>query len=99
MMECNQIHSFCRNEETEEDDEEEDIGRAPIELDNWVEDQKILDKPASCYRNNETVKIFDRKYVRCFENPIVYAFKQCGYQCICEKGFENKGDADFKKSA
>ena len=34
----------------------------------------------------------------CFENPSVYAFRQCGRQCICEKCNENKVEIDnFQK--
>ena len=27
---------------------------------------------------------FQTRSVICFENPSVYAFRQCGHQCICE---------------
>ena len=37
-MECNQIHSFHPNKETEEHDGEEVIWRAQREVDDWVEE-------------------------------------------------------------
>ena len=60
-MECNQIHSFYSLEEAEEDNEEKDRWRAQRELDNWVEEQKNLDKPTYCNRNNQMVKGFKSK--------------------------------------
>ena len=59
-MECNQIHSFYPNEEAE-DDEQEDIWRTQRELDDRVEEQKNLDKPAYCNGNNEMVKLSNQK--------------------------------------
>ena len=52
MTECNQIHSFHPNEEAEEVDEEED---------NWVEEQRSLDKPTCCSGNNPMEKNFNQK--------------------------------------
>ena len=47
--------------------------------------------------NNEKVKIFNQKCVICYERASVYAFRQCGHQCICEQGYQNKGDIDILK--
>ena len=73
-VEPNQIHSFHPDEEVEEHDEEED---------DWVEEQRNLDKPAFFNGNNQIVRIFDEKCVIC-----VYAFRQC-HQCICEDCWTN----------
>ena len=43
------------------------------------------------------MNIFNRKRDIRSENPSVYAFRQCGQQCICEKCYENKGDVDILK--
>ena len=47
--------------------------------------------------NNEVVKIFNQKCVICYERESVYAFRQCGHQCICEQCYESKGDIDILK--
>ena len=47
--------------------------------------------------NNEVVKIFNQKCVICYERESVYAFRQCGHQCICEQCYQNKGDIDILK--
>ena len=47
--------------------------------------------------NNEVVKIFNQKCVVCLERDSVYAFRQCGHQCICEQCYENKEDIDILK--
>ena len=41
---------------------------------------------------NEVVKIFNQKCVICYERENVYAFRQCGHQCVCENCYQNKGD-------
>ena len=48
--------------------------------------------------NNEVVKIFSQKCVICLERNSIYAFRQCGHQCICEQCYQNKGDIDILKS-
>ena len=45
--------------------------------------------------NNEVVKISNQKCVICYEKDSVYAFRQCGYQCICKQSYQNKGDFDI----
>ena len=94
-MESNQNHSLHPDEE---DDQEEVMWRAERDLDAWVEEQKVFHKPAYYKGNNEMVKIVNQKCVKSFENPSVFAFRQCGNQCICEKCYENKGDIDMWKS-
>ena len=47
--------------------------------------------------NNEMVKNFNQKCVICFERDSVYAFRQCGHQCICEQCYQNKGDINRLK--
>ena len=49
--------------------------------------------------NNEVVKNFNQKCVICLERDKVYVFRQCGQQCICEEGYQNKGDIDKLKCA
>ena len=86
-MECNQILSFHPNEEAEEVDEEQDV---------WVEEYMNINKPAYCNRNNQMKKIFHQKCVLCFENHKVYAFCQCGHQCICEECWTNSNVEMFE---
>ena len=59
-----------------------------------VEDE-ILIEPSYTNGNNEVVKIFNQKCVICFERDSIYAFRQCGHQCICDQCYENKGDIDI----
>ena len=33
-----------------------------------------------------------------FERDSDYIFKQCGHQCICEEGYQNKGNIVILKS-
>ena len=47
--------------------------------------------------NNEVVKNFNQKCVICYENDGVYAFRQCGRQCIFERYYENEGVIDILK--
>ena len=47
--------------------------------------------------NNEMVKILIQKCVICYERDSVYAFRQCGHQCICENCYQNKGDINILK--
>ena len=59
-----------------------------------IEDE-ILIEPSYTNGNNDVVKNFNQKCVICFERDSVYAFRQCGHQCICERCYENKGDIDI----
>ena len=47
--------------------------------------------------NNEVVKVFIQKCVICLERDSIYAFRQCGHQCICEQCYQKKGDIDKLK--
>ena len=85
-MACNQIQTYYPNEEDEEE-----------ELKVWHRDEEALFKSDFCNGNNEMVKIFNEECVICFENPSVYAVRQCGHQCICEKCHEKKRDIDKLK--
>ena len=93
-MEAYRIHSSWPDmncglivpvEDEDESDEEDDVDNADI--------QKLEYKNG----NNEVVKIFNQKCVICFERYSVYAFRQCGHQCICENCYQNKGDIDILK--
>ena len=97
MMECNQIHSFYLKKEAKEDDEAEVFWRAQRELDDWVEEQRNLDKCGYCNGNNQMVNIFNQKSVICFENPSLYAFRHCGHPYIWKSSYQNKGDVDILK--
>ena len=55
----------------------------------------ILIEPSYTNGNNEVVKIFSQKCVICFERDSIYAFRQCGHQCICDQCYENKSDIDI----
>ena len=47
--------------------------------------------------DNKIVKVFNQKCVICFERDSEYIFKQCGHLCICEQGYQSKGDIDILK--
>ena len=88
-MECNQIQTYSPDEEVEEE-----------VLDAWDKEQEALFKPDYCNRNNEMVKSSLQICVICFENPSVYAFRQCGHQVInvfVKKCYEKKCDRDMLK--
>ena len=92
-LERSLIHSFnearsedIEDESKEDEDEEDDIE----EDDNLIERQNLNG-------NNEVVKIFNQKCVICYERDSVYAFRQCGYQCIREQCYQNRGDIDILK--
>ena len=62
-----------------------------------VEENEDLIETNYCNGNNEVVKIFSQKCVICLETDIIYAFIQCGHQCICEQCYHNKSDIDIIK--
>ena len=72
-LEHSLIHSFRPGHGENQDDE--------IQED---DEDEILIEPSYTNGNNEVVKIFNQKCVICFERDSVYAFRQCGHQCICE---------------
>ena len=56
------------------------------------EDEENEDLIESFYTNgnNEKVKKFNQKCVFCSERNSVYAFRQCGHQCVCEQCYQNR---------
>ena len=85
-LEHSLIHSFRPGHEENQDDEfEED------------DEDEILIEPSYTNGNNEVVKIFNQKCVICFERDSVYAFRQCGHQCICDQCYQSKGDINILK--
>ena len=66
-------------------------------LEDEVEEDVNLIEPSYTNGNIEVVKIFNQKCVICLERNSVYAFRQCGHQCICEQCYQNKGDIDILK--
>ena len=89
-LEHTQIHSFYLDSDENVEDEDDVL----VEED--VEDVDLIE---TNYRNgiNEVVKIFFQKCVICYERGIVYAFRQCGRQCICEQCYQNNSDIDILK--
>ena len=87
-LERSLIHSFWPDHGEDDDDlvEEDEIERN----EDLIETQ---------YFNgtNEVVKIFNQKCVICYERDSVFAFRQCGHQCICEQCYQSKGDIDILK--
>ena len=86
-LERSLIHTFWSGHGEDDDLVEEDI----------VEEDENLIEPDYCNGNNEVVKIFNQKCVICLERDSIYAFRQCGHQCICEQCYQNKGDIDILK--
>ena len=86
-MECNQIHTYHPDEEVEEK-----------VLDAWDREPEAFFKPDFCNGKNEMMKILNQKCVVCFERESVYAFRQCGHQCMCESCYQIKSDIDMLKS-
>ena len=84
-LECSLIHSFWLGHGENENDNDDVLVEEDI-----VETQYFNG-------NNEMVKIFNQKCVICYERDSVYAFRQCGHQCICEKCYQSKGDIDILK--
>ena len=62
-----------------------------------VEEDEDLIETNDCNGNNEVDKFFNQKCVVFYERDSVYAFRQCGLQCICEQCYQNKGDIDILK--
>ena len=87
-LERSLIHTFwsAYGEDIENEDEDDD---------DLVEEDVVETQ----YFNGNTavVKIFNQKCVICFEKDSVYAFRQCGHQCICENCYQNKGDINILK--
>ena len=79
-------------EDIENEDEDDDLIEEDV-----VEENEDLIETQYFNGNNEVVKIFNQKCVICYERESVYAFSQCGHQCICENCYQNKGDIDILK--
>ena len=85
--ECSLIHSYWLNSEEDDDVVEEDI----------FEQEENLVETTYLNGNNEVVKIFNEKCVICLDRDSIYAFRECGHQCICQQCYDNKGDIDILK--
>ena len=90
-LERSLIHSFpsghgedFENGDDDDDDDDDLVGEDIVETQYFN-------------GNNEVVKIFNQKCVICYEKDSVYAFRQCGHQCICEQCYQNKGDINILK--
>ena len=93
-LERSQIHSCWPHDD--EEDENVDLV-VEDEDDVLVDEDEDLIEASYCNGNNEVVKIFNQKCVKCYERDGNYAFRQCGHQCICEACYRNKGDIDIIK--
>ena len=91
-LERSQIHCCWPH-----DDEEGENGDLVVEDDVLIEENEDLMETQFFNGKNEVVKIFIQKCVICYERDSVYAFRQCGHQCICEQCYQNKGDIDILK--
>ena len=90
-LEHTRIHTCWLRDDDEEDTEgEDDVLVKENEDEVLVETQYLNGK-------NEVVKIFIQKCVICYERDSVYAFRQCGHQCICEQCYQNRGNIDILK--
>ena len=86
QLERSLIHTFWPGigDDIENEDDISDEEDEVEEDDDLIETQYVNG-------NNEVVKIFNQKCVICYERESVYAFKQCGHQCLCEQCYQNKG--------
>ena len=93
-LERSLIHTCwpSHGEDIENEDEDDDLVEEDV-----VEENEDLIETQYFNGNNEVVKIFNQKCVICYERESVYAFRQCGHQCICENCYQNKGDIDILK--
>ena len=88
------IHT-CWPGHAEDEDDKSDVENAVAE-DETEEDEDLIETQY-LNGNNEVVKFFNQKCVICLEKESIYAFRQCGHQCICRDCYENKGDIDILK--
>ena len=84
------IQSFYQDSEENAENEDDVLVEEDVEDDDLIE-------ASYCNGNNEVVKIFNQKCVLCYERESVYAFRQCGHQCICEDCSQNRGKIDILK--
>ena len=89
VLERNLVHSFWLGHGEDQNQNEN--------VEDEVEEDEISIEPSYTNGNNEVVKICNQKCVICYERDSVYAFRQCGHQCICEHCYQNKGDIDILK--
>ena len=83
-LERTQIHSFyLAGEENLQEEDDVLVG----------EDVEDDDRNGT----NNVVRIPNQKCVIFYERDSVYAFRQCGHQCLCEQCYQNKGDIDLLK--
>ena len=92
MLERSQIQSCWPRIE-----EDENVDLIVEGEDDLVEEDEDLNETNYCNGNKEVVKVFNQKCVLCYERYSVYAFRQCGHQCICDQCYQNKGDFDIIK--
>ena len=70
-------------------------GEDILDVDDELEENEDLIETQYFNGNNKVVQIFNQKCVICYERESVYAFRQCGHQCICEQCYQSKGDIDI----
>ena len=87
VLEHTQIHTFYPHNEEDVEDEDDVLVQ---------EDEELIETNYTNW-NNEVVKIFNQKCVICYERDGVFAFRQCGHQCICEDCYQCRGDIDLLK--
>ena len=90
MLGYSEIQTFHPHNDEDEENEDGDL----VEED---EENEELIEANFTNGNNEVVKIFNQNCVICLERDSVFAFRQCGDQCICEQCYRNKGDIDILK--
>ena len=91
-LERSLIHSFWpgHGENIENEDDISDVEYEVEEDGDLIEEQYLNG-------NNEVVKIFSQKCVICLGKDSIYAFRECGHQCVCQDCYETKGDIDISK--
>ena len=82
-VERSQIYTFYPHDEEGEENEDEE--------------NEYLIETNYCNGNKEVVKVFNQKCIICYEKDSVYAFRQCGHQCICEQCYLSKEDINILK--
>ena len=70
------------------DDEEDTEGEDDVLFEE--EEDEVLVETIYCNGKNGVVKIFNQKWVMCYERDSVYAFRQCGHQCFWEECYQKK---------
>ena len=67
------------------------------DVENTVAEDEDIIETRYFNENNEVVIIFIQNCVICSVRDSIYAFRQCGHQCICQDCYEIKGDIDLLK--